>query len=314
MFKSCQKQVGSALITALFIMTLITIAATAMTMRLQLDIYRTRLTLSADTLDYASQFVTFWAISELANKNDTYSVADLDGKVAQLPNQFKKFHAPVVLTGALYDLQSRFNINDLSNPSYFITLLRLLDSPSLRLETDEKRLLVMGINQWLSSYKPGGEKDNSLAYYLSQKPPYLPAHQLLHSLSELRLMQGITAPLYNALAFQLSALPEVTPLNINTMPPSLLHILGYGLNEEQIELILKKRAKKGIQNPAKLAALLKRINVRPEQVTLSSQYFLCIATASSEELTYVKYTVIKRSQNKQNTPVVTLISESVNTL
>ena len=79
------KETGSALITALFIMTLITIAATAMTMRLQLDIYRTRLTLTTDKLNYASQFVIFWAMGELSNNKNRYFTADLNGKVAEFP-------------------------------------------------------------------------------------------------------------------------------------------------------------------------------------------------------------------------------------
>jgi general secretion pathway protein K len=58
---------GSALISALFIMTLIAIAATAMTLRLQLDIYRTRLLLTTNKQHYAAQFATFWAIDTLKN-------------------------------------------------------------------------------------------------------------------------------------------------------------------------------------------------------------------------------------------------------
>ncbi|MFZ4077782.1 MAG: type II secretion system minor pseudopilin GspK, partial [Legionellaceae bacterium] len=52
---------GSALISALFLMTLVAIGATAMSSRLQLDIYRTRLILTSDALSLASEAVTFWA-------------------------------------------------------------------------------------------------------------------------------------------------------------------------------------------------------------------------------------------------------------
>ena len=60
---------GSALLSALFIMTLVAICATAMSMRLQLDIYRTRLTLDSDKLYLASQAVTFWAMDILSEQN-----------------------------------------------------------------------------------------------------------------------------------------------------------------------------------------------------------------------------------------------------
>ena len=65
----CLRNRGSALISALFIMTLVAIAATAMSTRLQLDIYRTRLTISSDKLFLASQAVTFWAMHTLSNES-----------------------------------------------------------------------------------------------------------------------------------------------------------------------------------------------------------------------------------------------------
>lgn len=59
---------GSALLTALFIMTLVAIVATAMSTKVQLDIYRTRLILTHDKLYFASQAVTFWSMGQLADK------------------------------------------------------------------------------------------------------------------------------------------------------------------------------------------------------------------------------------------------------
>ncbi len=311
---AAHRQSGSALITALFIMTLITIAATAMAMRLQLDIYRTRLTLTSDKLHFASQLVTFWAISELNHRKKPFFALDSKGKVAQFPQQLSSSYPPFKLTGALYDLQSRFNLNNLTEPKYFITLLRLLDDPSIHLNKKNKKQLVLTLNQWISPYRPGHNNEDWLADYLNQKPPYLPAHQLFQSVSELRLLKGVNASLYNSLYQQLSALPEPTPLNINTMPPQLLHILGYGLTEEQIEEIIQKRTPKGITNPQKLVSLLKKLNIRPDQVTINSQYFLCVTTVKSADLTRVNFVILKRTQNKQGKFTVSLLSESLNTL
>ena len=263
--KKSKLQTGSALITALFIMTLIAIAATAMTMRLQLDIYRTRLTLTTDKLHYAAQYVTFWAINELHQKKKLFTASDLNGKVAQFPKQLNTVYPPFKLSGALYDLQSRFNLNNLTNPQYFLTLLRLLDNPKIPLNKKEKRQLITTINQWISPYQPGHDKEDLLAHYLNQKPPYLPAHQLLYSVSELRLQSGVNASLYTILSPNLIALPEQTPLNINTMPPQLLHILGYGLTQEQIDTIIQKRTPKGITNPLKLTNLLKNLTFVPSK-------------------------------------------------
>ena len=311
--KISRMQSGSALITALFIMTLIAIAATAMTMRVQLDIYRTRLTLTTDKLHYASQFVTFWAINELSRKKKRFAVSDLNGKVAQFPKEMSSVYPPFKLTGAIYDLQSRFNLNNLSDPKYFLTMLRLLNNPKVHLNNDEKKHLIMTINHWMSPYQPGHEKEDWLADYLKQNPPYLPAHQPLHSVSELRLLKGVNASLYNTLIPNLSALPEQTKININTIPLQLIHILGYGLNEEQINTIIQKRTPNGITNSAKLANLLKKLNIRPDQVTITSQYFLSTATVTGADSTNVSFTILKRNQSKSGKSTVTLQSESLNT-
>ena len=201
-------------------------------------------------------------------------------------------------------------------------LLRLFDDPKIALETNEKKHFIITLNQWLNSYQPKPEaspgttpaKDETLTYTLSQTPPYLPAHQLLRSISELRLIEGVTPKLYQQLTPKLSALPQVTPLNINTMPPQLLPILGYGLSEEQVNTILKKRGKTGINKPEKLNLLLKRLNIRPDQVTINSQYFLCTSTLVSSDLTRTNYIILKRTEDEKGHITVTLLSESFNTL
>jgi general secretion pathway protein K len=81
-----KKLQGSALLTALFIMTLVAIVATAMSTRLQLDIYRTQMTLDSDKIYLASQAGTILSMAALANNKNTFSTADAEGKVLNIPN------------------------------------------------------------------------------------------------------------------------------------------------------------------------------------------------------------------------------------
>ena len=113
-----------------------------MTMRLQLDIYRTRLTLTTDKLNYASQSVVFWAMGELSNNKNRYFTADLNGKVAEFPKALGNSFPPFKLSGELYDLQSRFNINNTVDINYFMPLLRLLDDPKIRKAVKKLGLLL----------------------------------------------------------------------------------------------------------------------------------------------------------------------------
>lgn len=106
---------GSALLTALFIMTLVAIVATAMSTKVQLDIYRTKLILTHDKIYLASQAVTFWALSELNNTKNKFAKADTQGIVSIFPHDMENIYSTVTLRGALYDLQAQYNVNNLEN-------------------------------------------------------------------------------------------------------------------------------------------------------------------------------------------------------
>ncbi len=98
---------GSALLTSLFMMALVAIAATAIATRVQLDIYRARLTIQRDQLILAIQGVTFWAMDWF--KDDRFSVHE---KQETLPKALQNIYPPIKLKGEIYDLQARFNLNN----------------------------------------------------------------------------------------------------------------------------------------------------------------------------------------------------------
>ena len=75
------KSLGSALISALFIMTLVAIAATAMSTRLRLDIYRTSTHINSDKLYLASQAVTWWAMDKLSAQNNSSNTLNTKEKI-----------------------------------------------------------------------------------------------------------------------------------------------------------------------------------------------------------------------------------------
>ncbi|WP_269570247.1 type II secretion system protein GspK [Legionella tunisiensis] len=122
------KKEGSALISALFIMTLVAIAATAMSTRLQLDIYRTRLTINSDKLYLASQALSFWAMDELTHKKKApFLVGDTYGKVASFPTKLQRLYPEALIEGGLYDLQARFNLNNLTDKNIRLSFYNYLN-------------------------------------------------------------------------------------------------------------------------------------------------------------------------------------------
>ena len=307
-----QNKKGGALLTALFIMTLVAIVATAMSMRLQLDIYRTRLMIAHDKLYFASQALTFWSFNELNNKNNQFALSSPQGMVSQYPKKFELIYKEVKLSGGLYDLQAKINLNNLIDKKGIALFLNLLNLIYPKANDKDKINLTLSIKDWLSAYDLDKGNDGYTAYYLAQNPPYYPGHQLLKSASEFRLLKGVNPEQYNIIEPFITALPESTPININTAGKQILRSLGDGLNDTQLSELLKARGNKGVIDAKKLSPLLKKFNIPGEQVTIESKYFLSKAYARNEDLGLVVYVLFKREKNQKGKVTVSILRESFN--
>lgn len=307
-------QRASALISALFIMTLVAIAATAMGTRLQLDIYRTKLTLYTDELYLASQSVTFWAMNELSSKRPLNRLLDEPGKVLAFPKKLQTIYPPFSLDGGLYDLQSLFNINNISDKKYLPTLFKLLAGPNIDLSLAERKNLVEALQNWITPYQPGRGKDALLGHYLKQKPPYFPSHLLFQSPSEIRLVRGFNATNYRHFSQRITTLPQLTPVNVNTASKELLLALSNGLSQEEIDSLLQKRAEKPIRKLEEIQNVIDKTGIIKEQIGFESQYFLSVARVSYEDLGLIQYSILMREKDKKGNYQVYLVNESLNTL
>jgi general secretion pathway protein K len=157
------------------------------------------------------------------------------------------------VTGTIHDAQGQFNLNDLlladginaSTPDVDV-YRRLLVSLSLNPEP-----LIASLLDWIDSNdteSPGGGAED--VYYLTLQPPYRPANHLLSSVDELRLVRGYDAKTVERLRPYVSALPERTALNINTVKtPELLSTLFATLPVSTARQLLDERDKN--HNPFK---------------------------------------------------------------
>lgn len=287
------KSKGSALLTALFIMTLVAIVATAMSTRLQVDIYRTRMLVAHDKLYLASQAVMFWAFNELTDKDGKFIKAKNNGMISSYPTNLKTLYKGVTITGELYDLQAKFNLNNLTNKKYMAFFNNILAQVVPDSDDKDKLNLTLAINDWLSTYDLAKGNDNYLAYYTAQKPPYFPSHQLMKSLSEFRLIKGVTAEVDKALNPYFTVLPESTAININTASAKLLMALGGGLNKTQLEELLTARGK-GFKTTQNLNPLLQKFNIPSDQICISSTYFLSKTFVQNDDLNLTVYVLYKK--------------------
>ncbi len=224
-----QRSQGVALITALLVIALATAAAVAMAARQQLDIRRTANALQRDQAYVYAVGAEVMAGAVLAK--DDLKVDDWDEDWA-LQKPAIPFEGGI-LAGSIEDLQGRFNLNNLVNNGQrsdfdferFKRLLQVLKEKSDPPEVWEKAEpadLANAAVDWIdsdSNVSPGGAEDTD---YLQGERPYRVANAPLTSTSELLLVRGFTAPIYNQVAPYVTAVPVRTKLNVNTAKVEVL--------------------------------------------------------------------------------------------
>lgn len=298
MGNNTNRQKGSALISALFIMTLVAIAATAMSYRLRLDIYRTSLTIQSTKLYLASQLVSFWSMSLLSNPHLQLKNEE-NAKVAELPKNYQTIYPEAQIRGTLYDVQARFNLNNLADKKLHKNFLKLLSTFSI--EKNKQESLVRAIVHWISPYQPGQDQEY-LSFYQGQKPPYLPSQQPFYDVSEIRLIQGVSAKIAQQIVPFITILPKSTPININTASREVLATLGNGLNRSKVLELISARGD-GFHNESALSKVLKKLNIPREQVTMESVYFESIGWVQLGNLNLKIHTLLKREKTKKGIKV-----------
>ncbi len=237
-------QRGVALVTALLVVSLATVAAVAMATRLQVDMRRTANLLHGEQAYAYAIAAESWACVILrrdAGESEHDALAE-DWATALPPIAVEGGF----VNGHIYDLQGRFNVNSLVGTdgkpderqlAYFQRLLTVLG-----LEPALAPALLDWIDADINAISPDGAEDDS---YLLAQPPYRAANRPLASISELRLVQGYTAEVMAVLAPHVTALPGPTAINVNTATPVMLQALHEQLTESDVEMLLADRGEDG---------------------------------------------------------------------
>lgn len=194
------RQRGVALITALLVVVLATVAAVAMATRQHLDIRRAGNVISQDQA----------YLTALAAEGYALRLLSEPGEDRELP--WEGCVSPplrVELAGTemdiwVEDMHCRFNLNNLAGGNELAVngFLRLLEGlraqyPDLAFDPEQ---VVTATRDWMDP-----ETDDPV-YRLSD-PPYLSANRTLMVAEELRLVNGVSDDLWHALAPHVTALP-----------------------------------------------------------------------------------------------------------
>jgi general secretion pathway protein K len=288
---SLTKQRGAAIIIALFITSLVAIAATAMIERLRLDLRRTELLLNATQGNLLAEGSILWAIEKLntdSQKKNPVRVMDLTSLKSALDQVDNS-----VITSTLYEAEGRFNLNNLNDPNYTDDFVRLIQAAAPNVDIAIARTITQAIIHWITASPPTAALDT---YYLKLNPPYRAPHRLMVSVSELRLVQGVTSALFLTLSPYITALPTATPININHTSAPVLRSLSPTLTQAAATAILA-RAK---QTPFATVQdflqfdVVKNNPIPANKITLASSYFLLKTSVKVAQQETLLYTLLQK--------------------
>ena len=234
------RQRGVALVTALLVVSLATVAAVAMATRFQIDLRRTGNLLNGEQAYAYALSAESWASVVLREDLRDSQHDSLDeGWSTALPP------IPVeggFVNGRVEDLQGRFNVNNVVKVGGSVNKLqleyykRLLDL--LGLEPELAPALLDWLDGDINATFPDGAEDDE---YLRADIPYRAGNRPLVDVSELRLVKGYTPEVMLALEPHVTVLPVPTPININTATPIVLQALHAELDESDIEQLIATR-------------------------------------------------------------------------
>ncbi|MDG1310757.1 MAG: type II secretion system minor pseudopilin GspK [Porticoccaceae bacterium] len=244
------RQTGVALLAALIMMLAVVITLGNIFYRHQIDISQATSSLHGDQAILLAISGENWARQLLSDAKDDRNIDHLEEDWAQA--------MPILpveggtLTGCLADLQGRINLNSFSSYSsqslktemaadtngYAKVWNALLNS--LQIVTDPAR--VAKIIDWVDADSDlvnswGAEQVD----YDGFSPPRVPANSLISDITELAAIDGYQVAEVQRLMPWLSALPDITPININTASDQLLVALGGSLGLEFEQMVSEGR-------------------------------------------------------------------------
>lgn len=287
------KQRGVAMIVAILIVSIASIAAISMSTRHERDIRRTSNILNGDQAwRYGMGAEAF--VGVVLRKDAENNKYDHPGEA-----WLKPVSLPIeegFLKGQIQDQQGCFNLNNLVGSGaakQLAVLQRLLGF--LKLDAS----LAQALQDWVDADQdagiPDGAEDNA---YFNRDPAYRSADSQFVSITELYLVQGVDSKNYDALSKALCVLPQSnTAVNVNMASAELLAALATKGTTPADMSSLYTKLQNGdafetdadfLKDPA-TAGLTFEV-----PITTQSEWFLASASATIADTTVTQMSLIKR--------------------
>ena len=177
--------------------------------------------------------------------------------------------------GHIVDAQGMLNVNNLADGNQTVLERQRFDRLFNALRVPPATLAAMV--DWVDSdsiEEPGGAEDS---WYGRMAQPGLAANMPVVRIDELAAVRGVNPTVLAAMTRFVTALPDATPLNVNTAPAELLAASIDGVEPAALATLLASRAQQPFQNIGDFRARLPQgaSSIGPDSMyTVKSRFFL----------------------------------------
>lgn len=276
-----KRQGGFALLSVLMVVALITMIAAEL-------IYQQHLTLqrSSNMLHQAQSSAVAWGLEAWIKKG-----LSLDAQAGDIDHLNEEWAQPMLpipfeggeISGQLFDQQGLLNVNNLqqSEAEQREQWQAIFERYFALFELQPGLAAVM--IDWVDGDNDLTENGAESDYYLLQVPPYRTANQKMVLVDEMGLLKGVDTTLLAQIRPGLSALPEATPINVNTAPIEVLQALAEWMSVDLATRWIAQREADPADEPAEFRAFMVSQGIEEAKVnealtdtviTTQSNYFL----------------------------------------
>ena len=296
-----RQQQGAALILAILVVALATTLAVFMAGQQSMWTQQVGNLAARSQTQALARAAIDWARGVLAEDGRTNKVDHLGEPWARRLGGLPITSATI--SGAVYDQQALFNLNNLirngqdseADIAFFQRLLRQLQLPQ-----DLSNSLRDWIDEDSAVHLPSGAED---AEYLRGDPAFRSANRPLLSVDELYRVRGFNPAQIARLRPFVTALPQPSPINVNTAPREILLALLPDLAETDISTLLEQRRMAFFKSKQDFRSRLPQVapTLRDESFDVASNYFLAMVQVRSE-LADTAYVALLARSTQSNWP------------
>jgi general secretion pathway protein K len=284
-------QSGAALVTALLIVTFVSVIASSMLWGANLDRRRAEIMLFTDQAFEYALGAEAWAGDILRD--------DLEKSQIDFPGEPWATALPPLpidggyIEGLVEDMQGRFNVNNIVDANGVVNPPAVEQFERLLASLDLEPQLAIVVADWLDGdvevgFPDGAEDD----VYTERAPPYRAANAPLTNASELLAIAGFDRASFERLRPYVTALPPGTALNVNTTTVPVLQAVAAGLGTAEADTLLEEAHQLGLQDLSALEGSVPQDAL--SDLSVNSGWFRVTTRVSIGTTVFTMYSLLER--------------------